>query len=101
MARVADRDATEQLDALGEEIDERELLLGVLVEQQVQLVEGRTGHVPVVLLVQRVEDRRVGEDLVQGPAAVLARLVRERDRQVAQRPEALDLLAERRVLRGG
>jgi hypothetical protein len=37
----------------------------VLVEEQVELVEGRAGDVPVRLLVERVEDRRVGEDLVQ------------------------------------
>ena len=41
VARVADGDATQALDPLGEQVDELELLLGVLVEQQVELVEGR------------------------------------------------------------
>ena len=91
MARVADGDAAEALDALGEQVDELELLLGVLVEQEVELVEGRPGDQPVVLLVERVEDHRVGEDLVEQPAALRLRLVGQADRQRPERPEALDL----------
>ena len=41
VTRVADGDAAEALDPLGEEVDDLVLLLGVLVEQQVELVEGR------------------------------------------------------------
>src|SRR5207244_11064893 len=70
-----------------------ELLLGMLVEQQVQLVEGRAGDQPVVLLVERVQDRGVGQDLVEQLAAFLSRLSRERDRQQAQRSELLQLWA--------
>ena len=38
---IAHRDAAQALDALGDQVDQLELLLGVLVEQQVELVEGR------------------------------------------------------------
>ena len=43
---------------------------GVLVEQQVQLVEGRPAHQPVVLLVEGVQDLRVGQELVEPLAGV-------------------------------
>ena len=69
VARVAHGDAAQALDALGEQVDQLVLLLGVLVEQQVELVEGRAGDEPVLLLVERVQDQRVGEDLVQQLAA--------------------------------
>ena len=106
MARVADADPAQHLDPLGDQVDELELLLGVLVEQQVQLVEGRAGDVPVVLLVQRVQDRRVGEDLVEQPAALDPRVGAERDRLQPNVPEPLELprpagganLGERRPL---
>jgi len=39
--------AAQTLDALGEEVDQLELLTGVLVEGQVELVEGRPRDVPV------------------------------------------------------
>jgi hypothetical protein len=39
--------AAQTLDALGEEVDQLELLTGVLVESQVELVEGRPRDVPV------------------------------------------------------
>ena len=91
MARVADGDAAEALDPLGEQVDQLELLLGVLVEQQVELVEGRAGDQPVVLLVQRVQDHRVGEDLVEQLAALARAFVRQADRQAPERAERLDL----------
>ena len=99
VARVTDGDPAEALDPLGEQVDDLGLLLGVLVEQQVELVEGRPGDEPVVLLVERVEDHRVGEDLVEQPAALGPRLLGQGDRQQSGRPEALDLDAERRELR--
>jgi hypothetical protein len=39
------------LHALGDFIHQRQLLVGVLVEQEVQLVEGHPTHEPMVLLV--------------------------------------------------
>ena len=41
VARVADGDAAEALDPLGEGVDDLVLLLGVLVEEQMELVERR------------------------------------------------------------
>ena len=67
---IADRDAAERLDALGKEVDQLELLLGVLVEQEVELVEGWPGHVPVRLLVEGIQDGGVRQDLVQEVAAL-------------------------------
>ena len=99
VARITDGDPAEALDPLGEQVDDLGLLLGVLVEQQVELVEGRPGHEPVVLLVERVEDHRVGEDLVEQLAALGPCLLRQGDGQQSGRPEALDLDAQRRELR--
>ena len=93
MPRVADRDPTEGLHPLGEIIHQRELLAGVLVQQQMQLVEGRPAHQPVVLLVQRVENLRVGQELVQALAGIHSRLVGERERELPHGPKCLDLLA--------
>jgi len=53
------------LDPFGKRVDELELFTGVLVEQQVELVEGRPCHQPVVLLVQGIKEHGVGEDSVQ------------------------------------
>ena len=69
VARVADGDATQALDPFGEHVDELELLLGVLVEQQVQLVERRPATSQWCFLYSAVEDHRVGEDLVEERAA--------------------------------
>ena len=41
------------------------LLFGVLVEEQMQLVEGVAPHQPVVLLVQAVKDDAVGQELIE------------------------------------
>ena len=91
VARIADRDAAEALDALGEQVDQLGLLLVVLVEEQVQLIEGRAGDQPVVLLVEAGEDHAVGEDLVEQLAAPRPRLVGQADRQAAEGAVALDL----------
>ena len=49
----------------------------MLIEQQVELVERRPPHEPMVLLVQGVEDLRVGEKLVQPLAGIEAGVVRQ------------------------
>ena len=49
VAWVADGDAAQALDA-SEEVDGLVLFVGVPVEQEMELVEGRTGDEPVVLL---------------------------------------------------
>src|SRR5262245_11802284 len=65
-----------------------------------QLLECRPAHLPVVLLVQAVENHRVGQDLVEQLAAEHASLVAQRDWQQPQRAELLDeraLLDEQRL----
>src|ERR1700722_15026751 len=42
-----DGDASEKLDAFGDGIDELYLLVEVLVEEEMELVESRAGHLPV------------------------------------------------------
>jgi hypothetical protein len=93
MPRIADRDATQALDSLRKQVDELELLTGVLVEEQVELVEGRPGDQPVVLLVQGIEDGRVGQNAVQELDTLRAGFRRKSDRHEAERAERLDLLA--------
>jgi hypothetical protein len=51
----------------------RDLLAGVFIEQQVELVEGCPAHQPMVLLVEGVEDLRVSQELVQPLAGLAAR----------------------------
>ena len=99
VARITDCDPAQALDPLREQVDDLGLLLGVLVEQQVELVEGRPGHEPVVLLVERVEDHRVGQDLVQELAALGSCRLPPGRSAATGGPEALDLDAERRELR--
>jgi hypothetical protein len=60
MARIADRDAAQSLNALGDRIDQFVLLAGMFVEQKMQLIESRAAHQPVVLLVESVENLRIG-----------------------------------------
>ena len=45
-----DADAAEELDPFGKRIDNCGLFVRMLVEQQMQLIEGRSGHLPVMLL---------------------------------------------------
>src|SRR5438445_329803 len=83
VARIRDGHAAEGLHPLRHQVDERELLAGVLVQQEMQLVEGRPAHHPVMLLVQVVQDDRVRIDLVQDLTALQAGVVPEGDRQQA------------------
>jgi serine protease Do len=69
----------DRLHPLGDPVDQGQLLLGVLVQEQVQLVERRSPHEPMVLLVQAVEDLRVGQDAVEHLARLRSRVVAERD----------------------
>ena len=50
VGRHRDGDTPEQLDALGQRIDQLVLLFVMLVEQQVQLLEGGAGNLPVMFL---------------------------------------------------
>ena len=93
LPRVAHRDAAQHLHPLGELVDQLLLLLGMLVEQEMQLVEGRADHIPVVLLVERIQDQAVGQDPVQQLAAFPAHGCVELDRQVEHHAEPMHLLA--------
>jgi Putative ParB-like nuclease len=72
---IANRDAAQRLHPLGDFVDQRELLAGMLIEQEVKLVEGRSAHQPMMLLVQRVKDLRVGEDLIQPLTGIRPRVM--------------------------
>jgi hypothetical protein len=61
-------------------------------EHGVQLIERVAAHEPVVLLVEAVEDRGVGEDLIQELAAHLPRLTGETDRKTPQPVERLNFV---------
>lgn len=63
----------------------------VLVEEQVQLVEGGPRHLPVVPLVEIAERHRVGQELIEVGDAALADFLVERDRQPGNPAEQLDL----------
>ena len=54
----------------------------MLVEEQMELVEGMPGNLPVVLLVEIAKGDRIGEDLVQVLRARRARLLVQGNRQL-------------------
>ena len=91
VARIADGDAAQRLDALGDHVDQFELLAGVLVEEQVQLVEGRAAHQPVMLLVQRIQNLSVGQRLIEKLAREHPRVVRQREGELPHGAELLEL----------
>ncbi len=90
MAGVADSDAAERLDALGDHVDQFELLAGVLVQEQVELVERRPAHQPVMFLVQRVQDLGIGESLIEALAGIHSRVGGQPDRELPYGAELLD-----------
>ena len=71
------RNAPERLHALGDFVDQVVLRVGMFVKQQMKLVEGCAAHQPVVLLVQGLENLRVGENPVQPLAGLESRVARE------------------------
>src|SRR5262249_52400517 len=81
----------ERLDSLGDHVDQFELFAGVLVEKQVQLVEGRAAHQPVVLLVQRVQDLRISERLIKKLAGEHPCVVGQRYGELPDCAELLEL----------
>ena len=82
----------EQLDPLGDFIDQLVLLVEVFVEQQVQLVKRRSRDLPMVLLVQITQRDRIGEYLVEILHAFFTDVLSQRDGQLDQVPERLDLV---------
>src|SRR5207247_2545017 len=70
---------------------ERMLLTGVLVEEQVQLVERRSGHLPMVLFIEIPQRDRVREELVEMLHAFTTDAFRQRDWQPHETSIRLDL----------
>jgi hypothetical protein len=65
VAAHGDGDAAKELDALGDGVDHLDLLVEVFVEEEVKLVEGGAGDLPVVLFVHVAEGDGVGQELVE------------------------------------
>jgi len=63
----------------------------MLVEQQMQRVEGVAAHEPVVLLVERMENLGVGQHPVESLARVEQRVVRQPEREMPNGAECLHL----------
>src|SRR5262249_36954026 len=59
---LGDRHPAQHMNPFGQRIDQLQLLIGVLVQQQMQLLEGRPAHLPVLLLVLALEDQAVSQD---------------------------------------
>jgi hypothetical protein len=91
--RVGHGRPPKRLDPLRYQVDDLQLFFGVLVQQQMELEEGRAADQPVVLLVQVVQDHRVGQDLIEELGALRPSLVAEGDRKQAHLPESLDLFS--------
>ena len=86
-----DGDAPQELNPLRHQVHQLILGLVVLIEEQVQLVEGLPRHLPVVLLVHVPQGHGVRQHLVEGLHALLADLLREPDGEPGDRPEGLQL----------
>jgi hypothetical protein len=93
VARIADRDATKRLNPLGDLVDEFDLLLGMLIEQKMQLIKRSSAHEPMMLLVERVQDLAVGQGLVQSLTRIKASVIGEAERKLPCRAESLNLPA--------
>ena len=57
--------ASQQLDPFGNGVHDFDLLAEMLVEQKMKLIEGRSGNLPVSLLVQVAQGHGIGEQLIQ------------------------------------
>src|SRR5262249_62065112 len=65
----------------------------MFVEQEMELIEGRPAHQPMMLLVERVENLGVGQNLVQALAGIRPRIMRQPERKQPDRPELLNFPA--------
>src|SRR5579872_5364533 len=64
----------------------------MLVEQQVELIEGRSGDLPVMFLVQIPDRHGIGEQLVEILDRLLAGGFRQRDRKLDEMPKGLNFV---------
>ena len=81
------------LNPLGNRINQRGLLAGVLVEQFVQLQERGAGHLPMMLLVHVAERDTVGQHLIQILTTCAAFLFAERERHLHHVTVLLNLMS--------
>jgi hypothetical protein len=93
MPRISNRDPAERLYPLRDFIDQLDLLAGVLVEQQVELVKSCSAHQPMMFLIERVQDLRVAKDLIQALAGKKPHLVSKPQRELPHTAEGLNFLA--------
>ena len=77
VGRHRQRDTAQQLNPFGQNVDQQHLGLEMLVVHQMQLVEGRANHLPVVLFVHVAQRHGVGQALVEQRHAVFAHLLRQ------------------------
>src|SRR5438105_3433273 len=91
VVRRRDAHASEQLDPLCNRVDQLALFCRMFVEQQVELIEARTRHLPMMLLVEVAQGHGVSEDLVQILNRLLARRFRQRDWHAHKMSVGLDL----------
>src|SRR5437667_3348338 len=82
----------EKLDPLRDLIHELALLLEMLIKEQVELIEGVPGGLPVMLLIQVPQGHGVGEELVEELHTLPADLDVKRDWQLDHRVEWLRLV---------
>src|SRR3984893_615491 len=83
-------DASQQLNPLGNGVDELVLLAVMFVIQQMELIERGTRHLPMMFLVHIAKRHRVGENLVQVFDALGANYFVESDGQSCDLAEWLD-----------
>src|SRR5579885_235634 len=67
-----DADATQQLNAFGDTIDEFDLFAEMLIEKQMQLIKRFARDLPMMFFVQVSQAHSIGKDLVQHSHAVNA-----------------------------
>src|SRR5262245_46833219 len=85
-----ERNASQCLHALGDSVGEFALLARMLVIEQVQLIERRAAHLPMVLLVEIAQRYCVHEKLVESFNALPAHVLCKRDRRRPNLAESLD-----------
>ena len=60
-----DAQSAEQLNALGDGVDKFRLLTEMFIEKQMELVEGRSGNLPMRFLIQVAQGHSVGKQLIE------------------------------------
>ena len=90
IGRHGQADAAQHHDPFGDQVHQLVLLAEVLIEQQVQLVEGCTRNLPMMLLVEVAQHHRIGEHLVERAYARAPHVFAETDRHRIDGSKLLD-----------